>query len=96
MVTIVGYADAPKPSLTTQRSDKVTPARSAIILLRQKGIPKSQLKTGSRGEASPVVKSKGYEARNRRVEIEVREGTLSPPAAPPVPAPKPNRFNLSP
>ena len=59
------------------------------------------MKASSRGEGSPVVASKGYEAKNRRVEIEVSEGRhfklprmpplplLTPPTAAPLPPPKP-------
>lgn len=98
IVSIVGYADAPGTdphnlALGQQRADAV---RAYLI---GKGIAGNQLHACSLGEGLPVVMSKGYEAKNRRVEINVVERkvfkpslSLTPPApmpAPPVAAPKP-------
>jgi outer membrane protein OmpA-like peptidoglycan-associated protein len=72
IVTIVGYADAPgtEPhnlALGQQRADAV---RDYLVGL---SIEPGQLHTISMGEALPLIASKGYEAQNRRVEIDVVE-----------------------
>ena len=84
-VTIVGYADAPGTDAhnLTLGQDRAAAVRD---YLAAKGISRSQLKTSSRGEGSPVVASQGYEAKNRRVEIELNEGRhFKLPLMPPLP-----------
>jgi len=92
IVTIVGFADAPgsEPhnlALGQQRADTV---RAYLV---SKGISAGQLHTASLGEGVPTVPSKGYEARNRRVEIDViersffRASVAQPPPAPAQAAP---------
>ncbi len=87
IVTIVGYADAPgsEPHNLALGQHRADAARDYLV---SKGVSADQLHASSLGEALPVVATKGYEARNRRVEIDVIERTFfkSPPAAPP-PAP---------
>lgn len=81
VVTIVGFADAPgtEPhnlALGEKRADAV---RDYLVT---KGLPGSLLHPTTLGEASPVVVSKGYEAKNRRVEIDIVERTFfKPPSA---------------
>jgi outer membrane protein OmpA-like peptidoglycan-associated protein len=97
IVTIVGFADAPgtEPhnlALGQQRADAV------LSYLVAKGVPENQLHATSLGEAAPLVASKGYEAKNRRVEINVVERTFfkpppvtippAPVASPPAATPK--------
>jgi outer membrane protein OmpA-like peptidoglycan-associated protein len=88
IVTIVGYADAPGTdvhnlALGQRRADAV------VGYLGTKGVPTARLHATSLGEALPAVPTKGYDARNRRVEINVIERTFFKPAAPPAPAPAP-------
>ena len=93
LITIVGFADAPGTEphnleLGQRRADAV---RDRLVAA---GIPGNQLHTASLGEASPVVDTKRYEAKNRRVEINVIERSLLKPsivtpAPPPAPAPAP-------
>ncbi|WP_353064436.1 DUF4157 domain-containing protein [Tunturibacter psychrotolerans] len=97
-VTIVGFADAPG---TETHNLTIGQKRAETVrdYLVNKGIPANQLHASSLGESSPSVPSKGYEAKNRRVEIDVMARTffkpssvLTPPApvqAPPAPAPRP-------
>jgi outer membrane protein OmpA-like peptidoglycan-associated protein len=100
IVTIAGYADAPgtEPhnlALGQQRADAI---RDYLVA---KGMPADKLHTVSMGEGLPVVPSKGYESRNRRVEISVIERSLFKPPAPSVtpgpaatPAPAPATTKL--
>ncbi len=101
-VSIVGFADAPgtEPhnlALGRQRAEAV------LLYLIPKGIPANVLNAASLGEQVPIVESKGYEAKNRRVEVYVHERaflqpsislTPSVPLQAPVPAP-PKRIDLT-
>lgn len=86
LVTIVGFADAPATgahhlALGQKRADAVRD------YLARKGIPEEALRALSLGEGAGVVETKGYEARNRRVEIEVVERSFwKPPALMPAAA----------
>jgi hypothetical protein len=94
-VSIVGFADAPgtEPhnlALGQQRAEAV------LNYLVAKGVPANVLNAASLGEQVPVVEGKGYEAKNRRVEIYVHERSffkpsvsLTPPAPLQTPAPAP-------
>jgi outer membrane protein OmpA-like peptidoglycan-associated protein len=75
LVTVVGYADAPgtEPhnlALGQQRAESV---RDYLV---GKGIPSAKLHATSLGEAMPAVPGKSYEAKNRRVEINLLERNL--------------------
>ena len=87
IVTIVGYADAPGTdvhnlALGQRRADAV------VAYLGTKGVPTARLHATSLGEALPAVPTQMYEARNRRVEINVIERSFFKPVTPsPAPAP---------
>lgn len=96
IVTIVGFADAPG---TEPHNLALGLERAAVVrdYLTAKGISPGQLNATSLGEASPLVPGKGYEAKNRRVEINVVERSpMKPvlPATPPAPAPVPKEIDL--
>jgi outer membrane protein OmpA-like peptidoglycan-associated protein len=90
-VSIVGFADAPgtephNVALGQQR------AQAVLDYLVAKGVPANILTAASLGEQVPVVESKGYEAKNRRVEIYVHERSFFKPSislTPPAPLPTP-------
>ena len=93
-VRILGFADAPGTeaanlTLGQQRADAV---RDYLVA---KGVPAYALRAHSLGEQSLLVASKGYEAKNRRVEITVVEHSFKPSEAltkrgqTPVPDPPP-------
>jgi outer membrane protein OmpA-like peptidoglycan-associated protein len=95
-VLIGGFADTPGTEshnleIGQERADAV---RDYLV---QKGAPEYALRTHSSGAGSPAVASKGFQAKNRRVEIVVSERTFMPsgagtsrgkPASPQIPSPK--------
>jgi outer membrane protein OmpA-like peptidoglycan-associated protein len=100
LVSIVGFADAPGTehhnlALGRRRAEAV---RDYVV---GKGVAASALSVGSLGEELPAVASRGHEARNRRVEIDVTErsffrATPPPlPVTPPVPAPPTGAIDLT-
>lgn len=96
-VTVVGFADQPGTEahnlgLGQQRAEAV------LNYLVQLGVPATVMHATSLGEELPRVPSKGYEAKNRRVEIDMTARSffnvpmgLTPPSQlqPPAPLPKP-------
>ena len=87
-VSIVGFADAPgtEPhnlTLGQRRADAV------LGYLNGKGVSIAALRAFSLGEQVAAVESKGYEAKNRRVEIDVFERRFFKPSlslTPPMPS----------
>lgn len=86
IVTIVGFADAPGTESHNLAIGKER-AQRVRDYLAAKGVASSQLNVGSLGEGAPVIASKGYEAKNRRVEINIVEriGLRHYPAMTPTP-----------
>jgi hypothetical protein len=94
IVTIEGFADSPgteshNQSLGLQRANMV---RDYLV---GKGVDSGRLQVGSGGEGSPVIGTRSYEPRNRRVAIEVFKRSffggvrlLDPPTPPGLAAPK--------
>jgi outer membrane protein OmpA-like peptidoglycan-associated protein len=79
VITVVGFADAPgtEPhnlALGQQRADAV---RGYLV---EKGLPANALPAFSLGEQVPVIETKGHEARNRRVDIDVVERNFFRPS----------------
>lgn len=89
LITITGYADAPgtEPHNLALGQKRAEAVRAYLVA---KGIPEGQLHAGSLGEGLPAVASKGYESKNRRVEINVvARSFFQPPAVSMQPAPAP-------
>lgn len=97
IITIVGFADAPgtEPHNLGLGQQRANTVRDYLI---GKGVPADVLHASSLGEQVPVVETKGHEALNRRVEIDVVERSsfkpspvVTPPSlgqTPPVAPPK--------
>jgi len=91
VVTIVGFADAPgtEPHNLDLGQRRAEAVRDYLVA---RGISAGQLHVTSMGEALPVVATKGYEGKNRRVEIDVVERSFFKPpplATPPAPVTAP-------
>lgn len=78
VITITGFADAPGTELHNLGLGQQR-ANAVRDYLMSRGVPADVLRASSLGEHSPIVETKGHEARNRRVEIEVVErGSFKP------------------
>lgn len=81
IISIIGFADAPGTELHNLGlgQERANAARDYLIA---RGVAADALHASSLGEHSPIVETKGHEARNRRVEIEVLErGSFKSPQA---------------